>query len=139
MFDVGILELFIVGVIALLVLGPERLPKAAQQAGRWFAYAKRSMSHWTDEINRQIENDELAKELKNSTALKGLGKELEPINKAFSESLSGLALGGESMDTTVMPINAKKTTESGAMNDVPVAEKNTDELPVVEAKISASA
>ena len=35
MFDIGFLELLIIGVVGLLVLGPERLPKAARTAGLW--------------------------------------------------------------------------------------------------------
>ena len=41
MFDIGFLELLICGVIALLVLGPERLPTAARAAGRWIGGARR--------------------------------------------------------------------------------------------------
>lgn len=89
MFDVGILELFIVAIIALLVLGPERLPKAAQQAGRWLGQAKRTMGHWSSEINRQIDNEELAKKLGSDNALGSVNKELFDLNESISQSLGG--------------------------------------------------
>ena len=37
MFNVGMSELFVFGIIALLVLGPEKLPEAARFAGKWYA------------------------------------------------------------------------------------------------------
>ena len=50
MFDIGFLELLICGVIALLVLGPERLPTAARAAGRWIGGARRMVSQFTSEL-----------------------------------------------------------------------------------------
>jgi len=43
MFDVGFSELLVIAVVALLVLGPERLPKAARFAGLW---VRRARAHW---------------------------------------------------------------------------------------------
>ena len=43
MFDVGFSELLVIAVVALLVLGPERLPKAARFAGLW---VRKARSHW---------------------------------------------------------------------------------------------
>jgi sec-independent protein translocase protein TatB len=100
MFDVGLLEVFVVAVIALLVLGPERLPKAVQTTGRWIGRAKRAASYWSDEINRQIDNEELVKEFKESQTLKEFNKQLEPINNVFSKSLSVKMLGSETDSKT---------------------------------------
>ena len=54
MFDIGFLELLICGVIALLVLGPERLPSAARAAGRWIGSARRMMTQFTSELDREL-------------------------------------------------------------------------------------
>lgn len=64
MFDIGFLELLICGVIALLVLGPERLPTAARAAGRWIGGARRMVSQFTSELDRQLKADELRDELR---------------------------------------------------------------------------
>lgn len=59
MFDIGALELLIIGVVALLVVGPERLPKLARTAGRWVGRAGRALSSVKDEIDREIKAEEL--------------------------------------------------------------------------------
>ncbi|MEC7377461.1 MAG: Sec-independent protein translocase protein TatB [Pseudomonadota bacterium] len=64
MFDIGFLELLICGVIALLVLGPERLPTAARAAGRWVGAARRMVGQFTSELDRQLKADELREELR---------------------------------------------------------------------------
>jgi len=64
MFDIGFLEMIVIGVISLLVLGPERLPKAARTAGKWIGKAKRMVSQFSSEIDKQLEIDELKAQLK---------------------------------------------------------------------------
>lgn len=63
MFDIGFLELVLVGVVGLLVLGPERLPKAARTAGLWIGKIKRSVSGMQREINAQLDAEELRQKL----------------------------------------------------------------------------
>ncbi|MDV3502454.1 Sec-independent protein translocase protein TatB [Marinobacter sp. M-5] len=64
MFDIGFLELLICGVIALLVLGPERLPTAARAAGRWVGTARRMVTQFTTELDRQLKAEEIREELR---------------------------------------------------------------------------
>ncbi len=61
MFDFGFSEMVIIAVIGLLVLGPERLPKVAKQAGQWLGKLQRYVSDVKSDINRQMELDELRK------------------------------------------------------------------------------
>ena len=63
MFDIGFLELLLVGVVGLLVLGPERLPKAARTTGLWIGKIKRSVSGMQREINAQLDAEELRQKL----------------------------------------------------------------------------
>lgn len=63
MFDMGFLELMIIGVVGLLVLGPERLPKAARTLGLWVGKIKRTVSGMQREISAQMEAEELRQKL----------------------------------------------------------------------------
>lgn len=63
MFDIGFLELLLIGVVGLLVLGPERLPKAARTVGLWVGKIKRSVAGIQREINEQLEAEELRQKL----------------------------------------------------------------------------
>lgn len=59
MFDIGFSELLLVGLIALLVLGPERLPIAARNAGLWMGRAKRAMNTLKAQVTRELDNEHL--------------------------------------------------------------------------------
>ncbi|QTF92336.1 Sec-independent protein translocase protein TatB [Halomonas sp. BM-2019] len=63
MFDIGFLELMFIGVVGLLVLGPERLPKAARTLGLWIGKIKRTVSGMQREISAQLEAEELRQKL----------------------------------------------------------------------------
>lgn len=61
MFDIGFSELMMIGVVALVVLGPERLPKVARTAGEWMGKLQRYVADVKVDINRQMEIAELRK------------------------------------------------------------------------------
>ena len=85
MFDVGFSELLVIAVVALLVLGPERLPKAARFAGLW---VRRARAHWNavkSEFESEIANEDLQRTLRETRAalqsaqdqLRGTASELQ--------------------------------------------------------------
>jgi sec-independent protein translocase protein TatB len=61
MFDIGFTELLVIGVVALLVIGPERLPKVARTAGALFGRLQRYVNDVKADIQREVELDELRK------------------------------------------------------------------------------
>lgn len=61
MFDIGFSELMVIGVVALIVIGPERLPKVARTLGHLLGRAQRYVSDVKSDINREIRLDELKK------------------------------------------------------------------------------
>jgi len=63
MFDIGFWELAIIGVVALLVIGPERLPQVARTAGLWLGRARRFVSTVKADIDREIAADALKQTL----------------------------------------------------------------------------
>lgn len=59
MFDIGFWELCLVGLISLLVIGPERLPKAARIAGFWVGKARSMVTAVKHEINQELHAEEM--------------------------------------------------------------------------------
>ncbi len=59
MFDSGFLELLVVGIIALLIVGPERLPEVAAKAGKFIGKMKAFVATTREDIEKEIRSDEL--------------------------------------------------------------------------------
>jgi sec-independent protein translocase protein TatB len=66
MFDIGFSELLVIAVVALIVLGPERLPKAARFAGLWVRRARAQWYSVKDELERELASEELKRNLKDA-------------------------------------------------------------------------
>ena len=63
MFDVGFWELALIGIITLLVVGPERMPQIAKKAGYYLGKVKRFIAKIQDDVGDEIEADKLKKHL----------------------------------------------------------------------------
>lgn len=61
MFDIGFSELLLIGVVALIVIGPERLPKVARTVGAWLGRLNRYVSEVKGDIDREMRLEELRK------------------------------------------------------------------------------
>ena len=68
MFDMGFMELMVIGVLALLVLCPERLPKAARTMGLIIGRVRRSVSNFQEDLERQARTEELKAKLRDPAA-----------------------------------------------------------------------
>jgi sec-independent protein translocase protein TatB len=64
-FDIGFWELFLILILALLVVGPERLPKAARTAGYWFGKARRYVEGVKEEVASEFDVNELKRMIHN--------------------------------------------------------------------------
>jgi sec-independent protein translocase protein TatB len=85
MFDVGMLELFLVAVVALLVVGPERLPKLARTAGMWLGRGRRFVTSVKDDIDREIKADELRAILEKQKRNNPMHEIVEDTRKTFDD------------------------------------------------------
>src|SRR5690554_903105 len=125
MFDIGFLELLVVGVVGLLVLGPERLPRAARTAGLWLGKIKRSVSNMQREINSQLEAEELRQKLKEQQtkldeSLNKAKRDVEsiaeptPSSQGKTEATSDKTAAETAESTTPPPVSRLDTALAGA-------------------------
>ena len=77
MLDMSFSEIAVIGVVALVVLGPERLPKVARTAGQLFGRLQRYVATVKADINREIDTSELAK----------IKQEVQDAAKSFEQSV----------------------------------------------------
>lgn len=102
MFDFSFSELALIGAVALVVLGPERLPKVARTVGEWAGKAQRYVTQVKADINREIEISELKKlqeqardvarsfETSVQDGVSGLKSDFNSTTSALSSSFEGL-------------------------------------------------
>ena len=79
MFDISFMEMLIVAIAALVVIGPERLPKVARQAGQWMTKMRRYVDDVKSDFNRQLELSEL----------RNLKKDVEEAARSIEGSVGG--------------------------------------------------
>lgn len=93
MFDIGFAEMMIIGIVALLVIGPERLPAVARKAGHYVARIKRFVSNVRSDVEREFRTDELQKMLQQQQ------DELQSLKNVVNETRQDADLG--SIEQTV--------------------------------------
>ncbi|MEZ5456791.1 MAG: Sec-independent protein translocase protein TatB [Lysobacteraceae bacterium] len=85
MFDVGLMEMLVIGVIALIVLGPERLPKAARKLGFYVRKARQSWYSVRAEFERELAADELKRSVKASELTQSLQEAKQALQDSVAE------------------------------------------------------
>ena len=134
MFDMGFTELMLIGIVALVVIGPERLPGVARTAGKYFGRLKRFMTTIKADVEQELRADELrailADQQKELNTLKdsisGAGKEFEKDISAVSEAAESLTQDPD--DTPAQNATAAATETI----DDSVAESSSTPEPVEE-------
>ena len=92
MIDLGVSKLALIAVVALVVVGPERLPKVARMAGNLFGRAQRYMADVKSEVNRQMEMEEFKKFREESaSAFKEVESSISSVASEANANLSDQA------------------------------------------------
>lgn len=89
MFDIGFFELLLVGVVGLLVVGPERLPDAVRTTARWWSGIKRTLHNAREELEREVGADDIRRELHNERIMRELEESRREMEQAFSDTDAG--------------------------------------------------
>ena len=105
MFDIGFAELLLIGVVGLLVVGPEQLPGAVRAVLAWTNRFRRSFDQIRTEVRRELHNDEIMQKLKAESqqleqqvrdTAQSVEREIEAIGIETSESLHTASANSES-------------------------------------------
>jgi len=123
MFDMGFTELMLIGIVALVVIGPERLPGVARTAGKYFGRLKRFMTTIKADVEQELRADELrailADQQKELDTLKdsisGAGKEFEKDISAVSEAADPPAQGVDETPAQDASAEATETIDNSAV------------------------
>ena len=90
MFDIGFSELIVCAVVALVVIGPERMPEAVRTIGLWIGRLKRSLHETRSEIERQIGVDDIRRQLHNEDIMRTLESARRDMDKVISQTQESL-------------------------------------------------
>jgi sec-independent protein translocase protein TatB len=119
MFDIGFWELCLIGVIALLILGPERLPKVARTAGFWAGRARRFMAEVKSDIDAEIRRDEIE-------SLRQVGDDIKRVQRDVESAGRDIDRDVAAADEAIAgAVNAQHKSAASGESDSAASEPTT--------------
>ncbi len=115
MFDIGFWELMIIGLVALLVVGPERLPKLAYTAGKWLGKGRAMIGSIKTEIDREMKADELQRIVEEQKKI------MDPLESVIEET-EGAMHQFQEKTTAEDDTEKQEDPESGDASDPSLSE-----------------
>ncbi|MGJ7904070.1 Sec-independent protein translocase protein TatB [Lysobacter sp. 1R34A] len=115
MFDIGFSEVFVIAIVALIVLGPERLPKAARFAGLWVRRARAQWYSVKSELENEIADEDLKRSLRQAQddlrdaqgQLRDSGRAMREEVDAMNRSIAApVGAAGDATATEAAPVEA---------------------------------
>ncbi|MBB5188561.1 MULTISPECIES: Sec-independent protein translocase protein TatB [Zhongshania] len=125
MFDIGFAELLVIGVLGLLVIGPERLPGTVRTVALWIGRLRRSFSDIRSEIEREVGADEIRRQLHNESILASLKESKDQLNKEMSKAGEGL----RDIENSIAP--QQNTTADEKLDSKNTPDKEEQVLPPI--------
>ena len=128
MFDIGFAELLLIGVVGLLVVGPEQLPGAVRTVLAWVNRFRRSFDQIRTEVRRELHNDEIMQKLKAES--QQLEQQVRDTTQSVEREMK--ALGSETSDslqTASTTTNPASSPPAGSLADADATEGVNDTPP----------
>ncbi|WP_083490828.1 Sec-independent protein translocase protein TatB [Stenotrophomonas humi] len=127
MFDIGFSELLLIAVVALVVLGPERLPKAARFAGLWVRRARNQWDSVKQELERELHAEEIKRNLQDvrqsmqqtETELRDQARQVRDGADAFQQEVQQPGVQPQQMPA---PADAERVIEPRPIRPAPALE-----------------
>lgn len=127
MFDIGFSELIIIGIVMLLVVGPERLPETIKTAALWVGRARGMLSDAKETIKDEIGVDEIKQQLHNENVLSELKQTQQKINQSLNTARSFEADTLEQLKQSVTePASPAPTTDSATSDPIALDKEKPD-------------
>ncbi len=92
MFDIGFSELIVCAIVALLVIGPERMPEAVRTVGLWIGRFKRGLRETRSEIERQMGVDDIRRQLHNEDIMRSLEDARRDMDDVVAQTQASLSI-----------------------------------------------
>jgi len=86
MFDIGFTEILVILVVALVVIGPDKLPATARTLGLWWGRIKYQFQAAKRDFDREIGGDEIRRQLHNEQVMQELGESKEAIRRVMDDT-----------------------------------------------------
>jgi len=120
MFDIGFSEIVVIAVVALIVIGPERLPKVARTLGHMFGRLQRYVNEVKADISREMELEELRKL---QTQVQGAARDFE---QSMTQAARDVETGVRSVEAQLNDAEATAQATSSAASEAAVPRSSAD-------------
>lgn len=116
MFDIGFAELLLIGVVGLLVVGPEQLPGTVRTVLAWINRFRRSFDQIRSDVRRELHNDEVMQKLRAES--RELENQIRDTTQSMEKELQGLTSDPATPVASPNPGNDPAPTETDAADPV---------------------
>jgi len=134
MFSIGFLEILVVGVVALVVLGPEKLPGTIRTVSLWVGRLRRSFNSIKSDIEKEIGADEIRRQLRNEEIM----EKFRHTQSTVQNSISSIKKEADTIRKNVeLEADAAAMTSKGAPATPSVASADTPAPAAASAAVAA--
>jgi sec-independent protein translocase protein TatB len=126
MFDIGPSELVLIFIVALLVIGPEKLPSTIKTASLWVGRFRRSFHKIKADVERELNADEIKRQLHNESILEEVEKAKSSVDN-FAKDIENVAADVDDSDETDLRLNKETATGSSETSAEPKSDSSSQQ------------